>query len=92
MLQYVELLKTEGVELSFSDDAIAEIAEYAFDVNENMENIGARRLHTIIEKLIEDISFNAPELTGQKIVIDREMVKGTLKEIIDNNDLSKYIL
>jgi ATP-dependent HslUV protease ATP-binding subunit HslU len=92
LLQYVELLKTEGVELSFSDDAIAEIAEYAFDVNENMENIGARRLHTIIEKLIEDISFNAPELTGQKIVIDREMVKGTLKEIIDNNDLSKYIL
>ena len=92
MLQYVELLKTEGVELIFSDDAIAEIAEYAFDVNENMENIGARRLHTIIEKLIEDISFNAPELTGQKIVIDREMVKGTLKEIIDNNDLSKYIL
>ena len=58
----------------------------------NMENIGARRLHTIIEKLIEDISFNAPELSGQKIVIDKEMVNKTLKVIVENNDLSKYIL
>lgn len=92
LLQYAELLKTEGVELSFNHEAIAEIAEYAFDVNENMENIGARRLHTIIEKLIEDISFNAPELCGQKIVIDKETVNNTLKEIVENNDLSKYIL
>lgn len=92
LLQYAELLKTENVELSFNDEAIAEIAEYAFDVNENMENIGARRLHTIIEKLIEDISFNAPELSGQKIVIGKETVKDTLKEIVENNDLSKYIL
>jgi ATP-dependent HslUV protease ATP-binding subunit HslU len=92
LLQYTELLKTEGVELSFNDEAIAEIAEYAFDVNENMENIGARRLHTIIEKLIEDISFNAPELSGQKIVIDKETVNKTLKVIVENNDLSKYIL
>lgn len=92
LLQYAELLKTENVELSFNDEAIAEIAEYAFDVNENMENIGARRLHTIIEKLIEDISFNAPDLAGQKIVIDKEMVNNTLKEIVENNDLSKYIL
>ena len=66
LLQYVELLKTEGVELSFSDDAIAEIAEYAFDVNENMENIGARRLHTIIEKLIEDISLMHRNLPDKK--------------------------
>lgn len=92
LLQYAELLKTEGVELSFNHEAIAEIAEYAFDVNESMENIGARRLHTIIEKLIEDISFNAPELCGQKIVIDKETVNNTLKEIVENNDLSKYIL
>lgn len=92
LLQYAELLKTEGVELSFNNEAIAEIAEYAFDVNENMENIGARRLHTIIEKLIEDISFNAPELCGQKIVIDKDTVNNTLKEIVENNDLSKYIL
>lgn len=92
LLQYAELLKTENVELSFNDEAIAEIAEYAFDVNENMENIGARRLHTIIEKLIEDISFNAPDLAGQKIVIDKETVNNTLKEIVENNDLSKYIL
>lgn len=92
ILQYVELLKTERVELEFDEKAIASIAEYAFQVNTDMENIGARRLHTIIEKLLEDISFNAPEMSGEKVVIDEEMVSKTLKGIVENSDISKYIL
>ena len=91
-LQYKELLKTEGVDITFHKEAIDLIAEYAFNVNSEMENIGARRLHTIIEKLLEDISFNAPELVEKKIEITKEFVNKSLNDIIENRDLSKYIL
>ncbi|OHD11014.1 MAG: HslU--HslV peptidase ATPase subunit [Spirochaetes bacterium GWD1_27_9] len=91
-LQYQELLKTECINITFSEDAINLIAEYAFNVNSEMENIGARRLHTIIEKLLEDISFNAPDLEEKTINITKEFVNDTLKDIVENRDLSKYIL
>lgn len=90
--QYVSLLSTEGVEVDFTDDAITEVAEIAFMVNENTENIGARRLYTILEKLLEDISFNAPDLKNKNITIDRKYVKKKLQNIIKNEDLSRYIL
>ncbi|MCS7203482.1 MAG: ATP-dependent protease ATPase subunit HslU [Thermodesulfovibrio sp.] len=90
--QYKALLSTEGVELEFTQDAIEEIAEIAEEVNERTENIGARRLHTVMEKLLEDISFNAPELRGQKIVIDATTVREKLSEILKSEDLSRYIL
>ncbi len=90
--QYIELMKTEGVEIEFKDSALEEIAEIAELVNSQMENIGARRLHTIMEKVMEDISFEAPERKGEKIVIDRDYVKEKLKDIIKDEDLSKYIL
>ncbi len=92
ILQYKELLKTEGVDLIFTDDAIELIAEYAYVVNSEMENIGARRLHTILEKLLEDISFNAPNLVEKTVTIDRNFVNNALKNIIENKDLSRYIL
>lgn len=90
--QYKELLRTENVELEFTEDGIEEIATIAQQVNEKTENIGARRLHTVMEKLLEDISFNAPELAGQKIIIDRNFVRDKLNEIIKSEDLSRYIL
>jgi len=90
--QYNALLSTEGVELEFTEDGIVEIAEIAQQVNEKTENIGARRLHTVMEKLLEDISFNASELKGQKIVIDAKMVREKLSEILKSEDLSRYIL
>ncbi len=91
-VQYIELLKTEGVELEFTDDAIEEIARIAEEANNRMENIGARRLHTVMEKLLEDISFNAPELYGQRIIIDAKFVRAKLENIIKDQELSKYIL
>jgi len=90
--QYIALLNTEDVKLEFTQDAIEEIAEIAQEVNEKTENIGARRLHTVMEKLLEDISFNASELKGQKIVIDAKVVKEKLSEILKSEDLSRYIL
>jgi ATP-dependent HslUV protease ATP-binding subunit HslU len=90
--QYIALLETEDVYLEFTKDGIEEIAEIAQHVNEKTENIGARRLHTVMEKLLEDISFNAPELKGQKIVIDAKFVKEKLSEILKSEDLSRYIL
>lgn len=90
--QYIALLSTEGVELEFSKDGIAEIAEISQLVNEKTENIGARRLHTVMEKLLEDISFNASELKGEKIVIDAKFVREKLNEIVKSEDLSRYIL
>lgn len=90
--QYISLLNTEGVQVDFTDDAIAEIAEIAFMVNENTENIGARRLYTILEKLLEDISFNAPDLKNKHITIDQKYVKKKLQNIIEKEDLSRYIL
>ncbi len=91
-VQYTELLKTEGVELEFTEDALEEIARIAEDANNRTENIGARRLHTVMEKLLEDISFNAPELTGHRIIIDARFVKAKLEGIVKDVELSKYIL
>jgi ATP-dependent HslUV protease ATP-binding subunit HslU len=92
IVQYLALLETEGVELVFADDAIDEIAQIAYQVNSRMENIGARRLHTIMEKLLSEISFNATDLKGQTIQINRQYVQDTLADIIRDEDLSRYIL
>jgi len=90
--QYVELLRTEGIEIEFSSGAVQEMARIAVDVNQNTENIGARRLHTILEKLLEDLSFEAPELNLEKMVITPEYVREKLSDIAQNRDLSQYIL
>ena len=90
--QYQALLSTEGISLEFKEDAIREIALIAFEVNEKNENIGARRLNTILERLLEDISFEGPELVDKHQVIDAGFVRNKLNEIVENRDLSKYIL
>jgi len=90
--QYTALLETEGVKLSFSDDGIATIARFATTVNDQTENIGARRLHTIMEKLLEDLSFEAPELKRKTVKIDNAYVGKQLADIVKNQDLSRYIL
>ncbi|MGD0472874.1 MAG: ATP-dependent protease ATPase subunit HslU [Candidatus Velthaea sp.] len=91
ILQYKALLGTENVQLDFSSDAIAEIARIAMQVNDQTENIGARRLHTVLEKLLEDIAFDAPETTGA-VAIDAAYVRGKLEAIAGNTDLSNFIL
>ena len=90
--QYVALLETEGIKVEFSDDAIKEIARLAAQVNQNTDNIGARRLHTILEKLLEDLSFEATEINLEKVVITPAYVKDKLKDIVEDRDLSRYIL
>ncbi|MGC8658340.1 MAG: ATP-dependent protease ATPase subunit HslU [Desulfomonilaceae bacterium] len=90
--QYQELLKTEDVTLEFTEDAIEEMASLAEEVNERAENIGARRLHTIMEKLLEEISFEAPEMAGTSIQITSDMVRNRLKDIVKSDDLSRFIL
>jgi ATP-dependent HslUV protease ATP-binding subunit HslU len=90
--QYEALLETEGVHLNFAEDAIQEIAQIASDVNERTENIGARRLHTILERLLDDVSFSAPEIHGKEVAIDAEYVRERLSPILKNEDLSRYIL
>ncbi len=90
--QYTALLQTEGLEIEFTDEGISEISRIATRVNEEMENIGARRLHTIMEKLLEEISFEAPEKKGEKIIIDAPYVENKLQDIVQDKDLSKYIL
>jgi ATP-dependent HslUV protease ATP-binding subunit HslU len=90
--QYRALLETEGIDLDFREDAIAEIAEIATLVNERTENIGARRLYTIIEKLLEEVSFEAPDIKGQRIPITGQYVREKLTDIVKNEDLSRYIL
>lgn len=90
--QYEALLQTEGIKLRFSDDAIDALAEYAAEANRRAENIGARRLHTIMEALLEELSFTAPEVRDTEITIDRERVQKTLAPILNNEDLAKYIL
>jgi ATP-dependent HslUV protease ATP-binding subunit HslU len=94
IIQYQALLGTEGVKLDFTEDGIREIAKLAYEVNEETENIGARRLNTILEKLLEEISYEAPDLPENKkhFVIDAGFVQGILKNIIENRDLTKYIL
>ncbi len=90
--QYTALMETEKVKLNFADDAIRELAKTATQVNERTENIGARRLHTIMEKLLEEISFDAPEMSGKKIKIDANFVSEKLASIVGDEDLSRYIL
>ncbi len=90
--QYKAMIETEGVELEFTDEAIKKIAEIAFQINESSENIGARRLYTVMEKLLEEVSFEAPELNGGKIPITPEYVETRLKDILADEDLSKFIL
>jgi ATP-dependent HslUV protease ATP-binding subunit HslU len=90
--QYTALLATEGVDVQFRDDAVEEVARIAAEVNERMENIGARRLHTVMEKLLDPVSFDAAELRGQRIVIDAATVRERLQGIAEDEDLSRYIL
>ena len=90
--QYIALLETEGIKIEFSEDSIRKIAEVAFEVNQNTDNIGARRLHTIMERLLEDLSFEAPEITMEKITITPQYVEEKLGSIARNKDLSQYIL
>ncbi len=90
--QYQMLMATEGVELEFTPDAIDEIARIAYEVNTRTENIGARRLHTVMERLMERISFDAPDLAGQHIVIDGDYVRQQLADVVQDTDLSRYIL
>lgn len=90
--QYVELLKTEDLSLEFDDEAIRQIAKIASRANEEMQDIGARRLHTVIEKLLEDLSFEADEYAGKSFVVDKKMVEEKLSSIVENKDLARYIL
>jgi ATP-dependent HslUV protease ATP-binding subunit HslU len=91
-VQYEALMDTEGIELVFQNDAIEEVAQIAHDVNSRTENIGARRLHTVMERLLDDVSFNAHELKGQEILITRKYVQEKLQKIVKDEDLSRYIL
>ena len=90
--QYGALLATEGLELTFEPSAVQRIAEFATMVNDRTENIGARRLHTVMEKLLDEVSFNAPDMTARSVVIDRDYVERMLVDIVKNEDLSRYIL
>ncbi|HHT9118918.1 MAG TPA: ATP-dependent protease ATPase subunit HslU [Candidatus Hypogeohydataceae bacterium YC41] len=90
--QYVALLETEGLKVNFTDDAIEEIAQIASQVNQRSQNIGARRLHTVMEKLLEDASFDAPELDHRELTVDAKYVRDKLQPILKDEDLSRYIL
>ena len=90
--QYKALLKTENVDLEFKDDGIEMLAKISTEVNSSIENIGARRLHTIIEKVLDDISFNATDRTGEKIIVDKDFVQKNLGDLVKDTDLSKFIL
>jgi ATP-dependent HslUV protease ATP-binding subunit HslU len=90
--QYQELLKTERVSLVFTDDGLAAIAKVAYDANAQLENIGARRLHTVMEALLEEASFKAPEMAGQEVRVDADMVRDKLGRVLADEDLSRYIL
>jgi len=90
--QYIALMKTEGVDLEFTPDAIDAIADIAAEVNTNVENIGARRLSTVMERILDDISFDASDKSGEKIVVDGAFVRGHIGDLAKNADLSKFIL
>ncbi len=90
--QYVALLKTENVQLEFTDDGINLLAKVSAEVNASVENIGARRLHTLLEKVLDDISFTASDRSGEKIVIDKKYIEKNLGELTKDTDLSKFIL
>ena len=90
--QYVALMETEGDKLKFTQDAIVEIARLATEVNQQTENIGARRLHTIMEKLLEEVSFEGPDLKKKSVKIDAKYVADRLAGVVKDQDLSRYIL
>ena len=90
--QYAALMDTEKVRLNFTDDAIDAVASFAFKVNQTTQNIGARRLYTILERLLEELSFAAPEMPGAEVEINAAYVQQRLEEITENEDLSRYIL
>jgi ATP-dependent HslUV protease ATP-binding subunit HslU len=92
VLQYIALLRTEGIDMEFTDEALARISSIAVQVNSTTENIGARRLHTLMEKVLENILFNAPDVEEKKMVIDERFVDEQLQNIVENEDLSRYIL
>jgi len=90
--QYIALMKTEGINLHITDDAIDEIATISAGVNAKQENIGARRLHTVMEKILEDLSFTAPERSDSEVTIDAKAVRAALDTVLEDQDLSRYIL
>jgi ATP-dependent HslUV protease ATP-binding subunit HslU len=90
--QYAALLSTEGLALSFTEDAVAELARLAVEVNSTTENIGARRLATLMERLLDEVSFEAPDMDGMELAIDAEYVRRTLAGIVEDHDLSRYVL
>ncbi len=90
--QYIALMSTENVEVTFTNEAIDYIAEMAWKVNDKTENIGARRLHTVMEKVLEDLLFNSPYMNGEKLIIDTDYVATRLNKIVEDDDLSRYIL
>jgi len=90
--QYTALMNTEGVSLNFTEDGISRIAEVAWEVNERTENIGARRLHTVMERLLEQISFEGSERSGETVTIDANYVTENIGELAEDEDLTKYIL
>jgi ATP-dependent HslUV protease ATP-binding subunit HslU len=90
--QYVALLATEGVTIEFTDGAIAEIARLAAEINEKVENIGARRLHTVMERLVEEVSFTASDRAGETLLIDPDYVRSNVGHLLEGADLSKFIL
>ncbi|RKX46089.1 MAG: HslU--HslV peptidase ATPase subunit, partial [Thermotogae bacterium] len=90
--QYQALLSTEGIELVFTEDGIEEIAKISYRLNQRLENIGARRLYTVVEKVLEDVSFEAPDIPERKVVIDVGYVRKKLEKIVEDEDLSSYIL
>jgi ATP-dependent HslUV protease ATP-binding subunit HslU len=91
-VQYKALMNTEGLSIDFTEDGVKQIAKSAFNVNESTENIGARRLHTVMERLLEEISYSAPDKSGESVTIDAEYVNKRLSELVNDEDLSRYIL
>lgn len=92
IVQQIALMGTEGVTLEYTDASLREIAKATYEINSQIENIGARRLHTVLEKLVEDLSYRCDEFAGQKIVIDEERVRRDLASLLTKRDLSKHIL
>ena len=90
--QAVALMETEGVALAFTDDAVDALAQVAVEVNSNVENIGARRLQTVLERVLEEISFTAPDRSGETVTIDAAYVRGRVEDLAKNADLSRFIL
>ena len=91
-LQYTALMATEEVIVNFAPDGIAALAKIAADVNQSVENIGARRLYTVMERVFEELSFNAPDRSGQQVTVDRDFVDANLGELLKSSDLSRYVL